>query len=357
MRIIQLIDSLEAGGAERMAVNYANALADEIDFSGLVVTRKEGSLVNELSEKVDYLFLNRKKTLDFKAIFRLKKFVKENKIQLVHAHSSSFFMAFLLKLVYPKINLIWHDHYGKSEFLEKRNSFFLQMILPFFRGAIVVNLKLKIWAEEKLKCKNVIYLPNFPSETNRIRSYTFLNGIAGKRIVCLANLREQKNHFLLLNVAEKIKESHPDWTFHLVGKDFEDDYSRLIKDKIAELDLNNTVFCYGSRQDTNNILGQSEIGVLSSDSEGLPLSLLEYGLNKMAVVMTKVGEIPSIIKHRKNGFIVPSLNEELFYNSLVELIEKKQLRDNFGEMLYQKISEEFSQKTVIQKYLNWLQKK
>lgn len=45
MRILQLIDSLEAGGAERMAVTYANALVQEIAFSGLVATRKEGPLL------------------------------------------------------------------------------------------------------------------------------------------------------------------------------------------------------------------------------------------------------------------------------------------------------------------------
>ena len=37
MRILQLIDSLEAGGAERMAVNYANALAKQIDFKSRVL--------------------------------------------------------------------------------------------------------------------------------------------------------------------------------------------------------------------------------------------------------------------------------------------------------------------------------
>ena len=49
MRILQIIDSLEAGGAERMAVNYANALANEMEFSGLVVTRKEGPLLNQVN--------------------------------------------------------------------------------------------------------------------------------------------------------------------------------------------------------------------------------------------------------------------------------------------------------------------
>jgi hypothetical protein len=49
-----------------MAVNYANALADEI-FSGLVSTRKE-SLVNQINSNVEYLFLGRK-TFDTKAYF------------------------------------------------------------------------------------------------------------------------------------------------------------------------------------------------------------------------------------------------------------------------------------------------
>ena len=60
MRILQLIDSLEAGGAERMAVNYANALATTLEFSSLVATRKEGPLLGEIDSKVIYLFLNKK---------------------------------------------------------------------------------------------------------------------------------------------------------------------------------------------------------------------------------------------------------------------------------------------------------
>ena len=61
MRIVQLIDSLEAGGAERMAVNYANVLAEQIEFSGLAATRKEGALLDQINSNVSYLFLNKKK--------------------------------------------------------------------------------------------------------------------------------------------------------------------------------------------------------------------------------------------------------------------------------------------------------
>ena len=79
MRIIQIIDSLDIGGAEKMAVNYANSLAQKTEFSGLVATRKEGSLKAQIAPDVNYFFLNRKSKIDFGATMRLKKFCKSNK--------------------------------------------------------------------------------------------------------------------------------------------------------------------------------------------------------------------------------------------------------------------------------------
>jgi glycosyltransferase involved in cell wall biosynthesis len=354
MRIIQLIDSLEAGGAERMAVNYANVLVNSVSFSGIVATRKEGTLLSEINPKVSYLFLNKKKTIDFGAIFRLKKYVKENSINVIHAHSSSFFLAFLLKIIYPSIKIIRHDHYGNSDFLDTRPFLILKITARFFDGVIAVNQKLKIWSEQKLGSKNVIYLPNFPLEQKSIIEKSVLKGMEGKRIVCLANLRAQKNHFLLLEVAKKMQEFHSDWSFHLVGKDFEDDYSKNIKKEIEKLNLEKNVFIYGTREDISIILNQSTIAILTSQSEGLPLSLLEYGMYRKPCVVTAVGEIPTIVKNRKNGFIVPSNQSDLFCNSLVELIENENLRTIFGDAIYETISEQYAPEKVIKHYLNWL---
>ena len=356
MRILQIIDSLEAGGAERMAVNYANVLAVTISFSGLVTTRKEGPLLNQVNKKVSYLCLNKKGTIDLKAISKLRKFVIKNKVELIHAHSTSFFLAFLLKLSFPSVKLIWHDHYGDSEFLSQRPSFALRITLPFFDGIIAVNQYLKLWAEQNMHFKNVIYLPNFPSEENEVLEHTVLKGIDGKRIVSLANLRLQKNHFLLLEVAKKVQLSHPEWTFHLVGKDFEDDYSRQIRNLILEYNLENNVFIYGSKQDIATILEQSKIAVLTSQSEGLPVALLEYGLYRKPIVVTYVGEIPLLIQDGVNGFMVETGNVELFYDSLVKLLENETLQNNFGNALQQTIMDNYSEQTVIKQYLAWLEK-
>ena len=48
MRVLQLIDCLRSGGAERMSVTYANALAKRIEGSFLCCTRKEGLLKKQL---------------------------------------------------------------------------------------------------------------------------------------------------------------------------------------------------------------------------------------------------------------------------------------------------------------------
>lgn len=354
MRIVQIIDSLDAGGAEKMAINYANTLASKIEFSGLIATRKEGSLKSQIHSNVSYLFLNRKKTIDVKAILKLRKYCKENKVTHLQPHSSSYFTAMLVKILYSKLKIIWHDHNGLSEFLSSRKSFALKIASCFFKGIITVNYQLKNWAVKELNCKKVIYLPNFTSIDPMPRVETVLKGISGKRILCLANLRSQKNQFYLLEVAKKLKTLYPDWTFHLVGKDFQDDYSEKIRQTITQYSLENNVFLYGSKRDTTNIIYQSDICVFSSSSEGLPVALLEFGLLSKPVISTEVGEIPLIIENDKNGILVPVNDIDKFILALSRLIENPKIRLNLGMNLKNTIDSNNSEKAIVSQYLNWL---
>jgi glycosyltransferase involved in cell wall biosynthesis len=354
MRIIQIIDSLEVGGAEKMAVNYANALADRIEFSGLITTRAEGNLKAQIANTVNYFFLKKKRTIDFQAAIRLKKYCKDHQIDLIHSHSSSYFISLLVKLIYPKIKIVWHDHNGLSEYISSKDTYVLKLFSFFFEGIIVVNYKLKNWAEKRLNCSSVIYFPNFTNYFATIPSETILEGKPGKRILCLANLRDQKNHFFLLKVAEKLKESNLDWTFHLIGKDFMDEYSKEVHKKIKDKYLQTNVYIYGSKNDVINIINQSDIAILTSKSEGLPVALLEYGLSKKPVVSTKVGEIPLIITNGINGFITGIDDVDGFHKSLLKLIADENLRSKFGNSLYDTIIENHSEEGIIVKYLNWV---
>lgn len=354
IRVIQLIDSLEPGGAERMAVSYANALNRIVGFGALVTTRSEGSLKNQLDKNVVYGFLNRTSIFDFKALFFLRRLVVQNKITHIHAHSSSVFFGVLLKITHPKLQLIWHDHYGKSEMLEQRPFLVLKMASLFVSKIIAVNFKLKNWAQEKLWCRKVTYLPNFTGvSSSGFYEITLLKGEEGKRIVCLANLRPQKNHKMLLEVAKEIKVTHPDWSFHLVGKDFKDSYSNNLKTEIIALGLADVVFIYGSRDDIPFILSQSTIGVLTSESEGLPIAVLEYGLNRLPVILTSVGEIPTVVAD-KEGVLISSNDTSNFVLFLRKMIDDKKMRYTFAENLHSKIIQNYSEEAVIKLYLKWI---
>lgn len=354
MRIVQIIDSLEAGGAERMAVNYANSLAKEIDFSGLITSRKEGLLRNQVHESVSYLFLSKKRKIDFRAVFKLRKYLIKNKVDVIHAHSSSFFIASLVKVTLPKIKIIWHDHYGISQDLSSRKNLTLKISSLLFTGIISVNSALKDWAKLYLWCSNIVYIPNFIIESPISDEKVYLNGLEGKRIICIANLRPQKNHELLIEAAHTIINNHPDWSFHLIGKDFEDEYSRQLRKKVSDLKLQKNVFFYGSSNNVSSALAQSQIAILPSLSEGLPLAILEYGLHKLPVIATNVGQVAKLITSETDGLVVESNHCNEFVEAIERLILDEKLRDDIALALHHNIQLNFSETTIIKEYLLWL---
>ncbi|TBN03615.1 glycosyltransferase [Hyunsoonleella flava] len=355
MRILQLIDTMEAGGAERIAVNFANALVGAVDASFLCTTRKEGPLRQSLSIEVGYLFLKRKSTLDLKAIKRLNKFIRNNGITHVHAHATSFFIATVAKISRPKLKVIWHDHYGQSEFLDSRPKTVLKLCSKYFDHIFCVNSKLKAWSEHNLKTKSIAYLPNFAELDDSETLVTELKGVSGKRILCLANLRPQKDHLTLLKAFKEINKGFKDWSLHLIGKDFEDDYSETIKAHIENQELKNKVFLYGSCPDVSATLKQCEIGVLSSKSEGLPIALLEYGLVGLPVVATDVGDCSLVISNNREGQLVEPQNSFELKNAIELYINNPEKAKLAGEHLKLKVLKDFSNQTIIKKVIDTYQ--
>lgn len=312
LRIVQLIDSLEPGGAERMAITIANTFGEALTFSALVVTRLEGSLKTTLSTKVKYCFLRKKHTLDIAALLRLRYFVKHNKVNVIHAHGSSYFFAVLLKITHPKLKIFWHDHLGNRVNNIHSNTL-LQWASYFFSGVFAVNTTLQEWALQNLKTSNVHFIPNFIEERVLEKPITFLKGTQGKRIVLLANLRPPKNHLFALKAFAKSEIAKRGWTLHFIGKDNLDVYSNQLKEEIAIENLSSAVFLYGSCIDVSTILKQANVGLLTSTAEGFPVTLLEYGNAKLLVITSNVGYCHQIISNKATGMCFES-------NNLKELI-------------------------------------
>ncbi|WMI65806.1 glycosyltransferase [Aestuariibaculum sp. YM273] len=349
MRVLQLIDSLEPGGAERVAVNMANALVSRVDKSYLCTTRKEGDLKGLLKDEVGYLFLEKQFVLDVNAVLRLHRFIKQEAIDIIHAHASSFFLATLVKFVNNSIKIVWHDHFGHSEFLDQRRTPTLKFCSQYFSYIFSVNDRLVTWAKENLKVKQVEYIPNFAVIDKSALQQTELKGEPGKRIVCLANLRPQKDHLNLLKAFKRVAKEYPLWTLHLVGKDDNDTYSKELKDYIEDNNLENNVFIYGSRTDTGHILSQCDMGVLASKSEGLPVSLLEYGLSGLVCVVTDVGQCAAVALNGELGSVVPANDDAMLGKAISNYMDHPALRQEHALLFKRHVEHTYSEGVIMDK--------
>lgn len=350
MRILQLIDSLAIGGAERMAVNYANALYDRVEVSALCSTRQEGPLRELIKPEVPYLYLARKRRLDVAAVFRLKRFIKQHQIEIIHAHGSSYFIAALVKLMTPGLKLIWHDHYGNSEFLKDRNTAYLRVFSTLFDAVFSVNEKLAIWAKQTLKIKKTFYIKNFIAEALPLDLNFKISGAEGKRIVCVANLRPQKNHRMLLDAFKEVLKRDSEYTLHLFGEAPDTLYAKSILQRLKEHPFKSSVFYQGLYLKMSAVLPHFDTGVLSSNSEGLPLAILEYGQAGLAVITTDVGQCKQALDDA--GICVPPEVTEAFASALLYLEENPLEAQQKAKIFQNKVQEHYGAPSILTEVLS-----
>ncbi len=358
MKVLSLIDSLIAAGAERMAVNIANGLADAGIESHLCATHSGGPLTEFVEPKVPLLILNKLHTFDFLAFFKLKRYVRKNGIKIIHAHSSSIFWAVMLKWTGSRVKVVWHDHYGFSEHLPWRKSKVLRLLASSFAHAFVVNDKLLKYAVEVLKIhrNKVSFLANFADikfENNIVRLPEIPDIEKGPKLVCLANLRPQKDHHNLLDAFSQVLQQYPDAVLYLVGGHFNDEYYHSINDRVNKDDnLKKSVHILGSRNDVAEILRNCDLGLLSSLSEGLPVSLLEYGLAGLAVVCTDVGDCAFVLDGGSLGSLVEASNPNQLADAIISLLDDSELMKKMGKDFEAHIKKEFSKDAAIKKILD-----
>jgi glycosyltransferase involved in cell wall biosynthesis len=346
MRVLQLIDSMDAGGAERIAVTFANALANHTQDSHLCVTRAEGVLKDQLYPDVGFHFLKKRSTLDFAALFRLRKYLKTHKITVLHAHTTSYFFATFVKIIYPKIKLIWHTHMGERVQSGRTQNKVLYLCSFFFSGIIAVNEELKAWCAHYLATPGVYYLPNFV-QLNKFPKV--VEEAREESIICLANLKTPKNHLNLIEAFRTVSAVYPNWKLLLAGKDFKDSYSEKLMEATKKAGLQNKVVFLGQQSKVETLLVKSSIGVLASDSEGLPMALLEYGAAGLAVVATRVGHCEEVIGDFGN--VVPAQDAKALGEAIFDYVSHPERCKTQASMFRARIREKYSEEAVLPQLL------
>ncbi len=345
--VLQLIDTLDAGGAERVAVNLANALALRGWESHLCATRRGGPLQTEIASTVQIHLLRRKNRYDVAAILRLVRYIRAERVQIVHAHSSSLFLgAIAARLAGCK--LVWHDHFGKGD-TDHRSPFMYQVFATRIDAAFAVTQALASESNKRFHIpgQKVVYLPNFLLSNNTPVSPVEIPGHRGGRLICVANIRLQKDQLGLLQAFRTVRAQRPDAHLLLAGAPVEPEYARQVQDAIAAMELSSSVTLLGRRGDVSAVLTGCDIAVLPSRSEGFPLTLLEYGQAGLPVVATRVGQCAEILDEGNAGLLVPPLNPDQLAAAVLRLLDDPHLARSLGERLRRRTQTVYSQDTIL----------
>jgi glycosyltransferase involved in cell wall biosynthesis len=337
-RVVTLVDLLSRhGGAESLALSIATHLDPERFESILCVSRwphppalkslesDAREALEELEETgVRFLPLERKYKIDPVAWMRLERFLRKERVDVLHAHKfgSNVWGAMVGKLARTPV-MIAHEHTWSFEGQPARRFLDRELVSRACDRFIAVSREdqRRMIEIERIEPARTLFIPNgvaplAPASGRDVRAELGIEpGVPLIGIVGL--LRAQKAHHVLLHAAAKLAGDWPDMQVLIVGDGPERD---TIDSLIGELGLKGTVRILGLRADVPDVLGALDIAVCCSDFEGSPLSVLEYMDAALPVVATSVGGIPDLIDSGVHGLLVPAGDSEALAGALAELL-------------------------------------
>ncbi|EOT2917240.1 glycosyltransferase [Clostridium perfringens] len=299
-----------------------------------------------------------------KNIFRnansLKKIIKENNIEIVHAHDNNASInSYLTKRLFRlNFKLISHIH-NCYPWLEINS--IQKKIDKVFRkrynhniacGSLVYDYYIK--NTDYVNDKNITILSN-AIDICDIKKYVNKNdnlrekfNIPGDKMILgfVGRLSEQKGIIPFIREISFNKEKFKDCKFLLVGSGEQED---KVKNLIKELDLEDLFILTGYQKNIYRFYPIIDILFLPSLYEGLPMVILEAMSFGKSIVSMDVGSINEVIENNENGILVESNNLSEFIEQLDLLKSNNQKIEKFRINSIKTIEKNYDIKIYINK--------
>ena len=160
-------------------------------------------------------------------------------------------------------------------------------------------------------------------------------------VVFVGRLTQIKRPDRLVEIAAELKKVYPNVHLLVAGAG---ELFDVTKSEAESQELPMTF--YGWRNDIARILCASDIAILCSDNEGIPLTLIQAAQAGLPIVSTDVGSVSDIVKHGISGTLVGCSSTELA-QGLKVLIQDQGLRDSFGLAGKKRANEYFSSYSMV----------
>ena len=177
-------------------------------------------------------------------------------------------------------------------------------------------------------------------------------------VIHVGRLCKSKGQHLLLQAAANLHQPGQEAVYLIVGKDLEQDgaYLNYLKDMAQELGINKSVHFLGHRADIPQLLALSDLLVLPSYTEGLPLVILEAMAAGLPVVATPVGGIPEVVIHQETGLLVPVEDVQGLGDAILRLLQNPHLMQEMGSKALEMVRKDFSVEKMCREVFDIYQK-
>ncbi len=337
--VCQVLHSLHVGGAEVLAARLARRLRDDYRFV-FACLDGVGTLGDQLlDEGFPVVRLGRRPGVDWRCSRGLARLLRRERVDVVHAHQyAPFFYSLAARLLRRRPSVLFTEH-GRAHPDRPSRKRLVANRLLLRRGDRVVGVgeavRRALIANEGFPARRVEVIYNGIDLTPFERPAPDRAGVRAEMgvgpddfvVLQVARLDPVKDHATAVRAAARLSRRHPNARLVVVG---EGEQMEAIRDAVRRNEAGDVVRLLGLRTDVPRLLGAADAFLLSSVTEGIPLTLIEAMAARLPVVSTNVGGVAEVVEDGKTGLLAAAGDDADLAEHLARLAGDTALRHSLG---------------------------
>ncbi len=359
-RILQVCETSGTGGAENVVLNIASGL-DPDRFRSTVALPGDGWLNESLTNReIGVLVFRTGGSYDTLMLRDLCRIIRENKIDLVHAHlpDANAYAAMAGFLTRVPVIITYHGRIDMGAGvlstaraklkIAARLSHTVVSVSDFVKDRLIVQAG---FSPKKIRTVyNGTDWSQFDSQVDRVAKKQELSVDPDAPLIgMVANLAEDKGFEYFVRAARIIVDQLDTAQFLIMGEGPRK-FEEMINSETERLGLTDNIHMLGYREDVPEILPALDLFMLSSVSEGLSLATIESMGVGTPVVVTASGGPQEIVTDCETGYLVPIRDEKALAEKALKILTDPQKAKSMTEKARTLVRSRFSVDTMIWQY-------
>lgn len=322
MKILEIIPTLQAGGAEVFLVNLCNEMSLHKDVSITLLTFYDAErcfLRKKLDPSISVTCIHKSRGFDIKLMWRICNFIANGEFDIAHFHVNAIAYALLpaMRKLCRCYATIHNDAYSEASGIHR----FIRRVL--FRSKWVHPITISQQSDisfHKLYGNSVyttlIYngVPTY-NPTYGFSLRQFKVSPKTKIFIMAAAITPVKNELAVALAVKQLIEEGEDIALVIAGRDAD----RLYTQQLIAI-TSQRIHYIGEVSNPVDYMFHGDCFVLASYFEGLPISLLEAVSVGCIPIVTPVGGCADVVKDGQNGFIINAQNQHDIYKTIKKVI-------------------------------------